>query len=474
MKSLLFTILIILFIINIVSSHSYESLNIDALQKQEIEKKIEDESVLPVINISTLNNTELILSRDQYTDCVVDVLNVEDEYKLKEKSARIKIRGNSSSYYGDVKKVKYNLVPYKIKFDKKTNVLGLHHGEKFKDWVLLKTESDLIKNEMAFRMGRKIFGDNYYVSDSKFVKLYINDVFKAIYLLVEQNEVNEKRVNISKLDKYYNGTDIGYYFELDNYFYDSPGKYFAYDYEKAIVTDIRGEKRKFVGAEYTLVSDFNCQEQLDFIKKHTKNVFRVIYNAVEKGIFKTIDENNNLVNSTYTNAEEAISAVLNVESAVNMYLLYELVHDYDVGEGSFFFAVDFSENSKIQKLQMVSPWDFNWAYNDSPRRYWAASFYDKLYASSIDRTNPWFVLLGKEEWFHELSSKKWVSLASSIRTELAEVREHLVANINDVILAGSKVMDNVDKLINWITRRYDWMDEAFVPGQSVTIIPKEY
>ena len=119
MKSLLFTILIILFIINIVSSHSYESLNIDALQKQEIEKKIEDESVLPVINISTLNNTELILSRDQYTDCVVDVLNVEDEYKLKEKFARIKIRGNSSSYYGDVKKVKYNLVPYKIKFDKK-------------------------------------------------------------------------------------------------------------------------------------------------------------------------------------------------------------------------------------------------------------------------------------------------------------------------------------------------------------------
>jgi len=35
-------------------------------------------------------------------------------------------------------------------------------------------------------------------------------------------------------------------------------------------------------------------------------------------------------------------------------------------------------------------------------------------------------------------------------------------------------MDNVDKLINWITRRYDWMDETFVLGQSVTIIPKEY
>jgi len=64
MKYLLFTIIIILFIINIISSHSYESLSIDVLQKQEIEKKIRNKSVLPIINISTLNNNELILSRD--------------------------------------------------------------------------------------------------------------------------------------------------------------------------------------------------------------------------------------------------------------------------------------------------------------------------------------------------------------------------------------------------------------------------
>ena len=474
MKSLLFTTLIILFIINIVSAHSYESLNIDALQKQENEKRMEEESVFPVINISTFNNTELILSRENYTDCVVDVLNVEDKFKLKEKSARVKLRGNSSSFYGDVKKVMANLVPYRIKFDKKTNVLGLHHGEKFKDWVLLKTDGDLIRNDIAFRMGRKIFGDNYYVSDSKFVKLYINDVYKGIYLLVEQNEVNEKKVNISEPDKYYNGTDIGYYFEIDNYYNENPGKYFIYDYENVTVADIRGEERKFARGEYTLISDFNCQEQLDFIGNYTKNVFSVIYNAVEKGEYKTIDENNNLVDSTFTNAEEAISAVLNIESAVNMYLLYELIHDYDVGEGSFFFAIDFSENSKVQKLQMVSPWDFNWAYSDGPRRYWAAAFCDKNFARRYgDRTNPWFVLLGKEEWFHELVSEKWVSLASSIRAELADEREHLVANMDDVILVGKKVMDGVDSIGNWMTRRFNWMDEAFVPEQSVSIIPDE-
>jgi len=367
-----------------------------------------------------------------------------------------------------------NPVPYRIKFDKKTNVLGLHNGEKFKDWVLLKSESDLIRNDIAFRMGRKIFSDNYYVSDSKFVKLYINDVFKGIYLLVEQNEVNEKKVNISEPDKYYNGTDIGYYLEFDNYYDENPGEFFIYDYENATVTDIRGEERNFVQGEYVLKSKFNCQEQLDFIGNYTVNVFNVIYNAVEKGEYKTIDENNNLVDSTFTNAEEAISAVLNIESAVNMYLLYELVHNYDVGEGSFYFAIDFSENSKITKLEMVSPWDFNLTYNDSPRRYWAATFFDKNFAKMVgDRTSPWFVLLGKEEWFHELVSEKWASLASSIRAELADEREHLIDNMADVMLVGEDVMEGVDSIHDWMARRFNWMDEAFVPGQSVSIIPDE-
>jgi len=474
MKSLLFITLVILFIINVISAHTYESLSIDATQKQEIEQKIIEESVLPVINISTFNNTELILSRENYTDCVVDVFNVEDRYKIQERSASVKLRGNSSSFYGDVKKVMANIVPYKIKFDKKTNVLGLHNGEKFKEWVLLKTDGDVIRNDIAFRMGRKIFGDKYFVSDSKFVKLYINDKFTGIYLLVEQNEVNEKKVNISKPEKNYNGTDIGYYFEIDNYYTDNPGKYFIYNYENVTVSDIRGEVRNFARAEYTVKSDFYCQEQLDFIGNYTKNVFSIIYNAVEKGEYKTIDENFNLVNSTYTSAEEAISAVLDVESAVNMYLLYEIVHDNDVGEGSFFFAIDFSENSKIQKLQMVSPWDFNWTYSDGPRRYWAAAFCEKNFAKRMgDRSNPWFILLGKEEWFHELVSKKWEALASVIRAELVDERNHLVNNINDISLVGKDVMKGVDNLGDWLTRRFNWMDEAFVPGQSVLVIPNE-
>ncbi|ORX46212.1 hypothetical protein BCR36DRAFT_585358 [Piromyces finnis] len=473
MKSLLFTTLILL-LINLINAHSYESLGIDAVQKKETEKIIEDESQFPVINISTKDNSELIISRENYTDSVVDVFNIEDKYRLKERSASVKLRGNSSSFYGDVKKVLANQVPYRIKFDKKTNLLGLHDGEKFKNWVLLKIDGDVIRNDVAIRMGKVIFDKKYFITDSHFVKLYINDVFKGIYLLTEHNEIDEKKVNISQPEKNYNGTDIGYYLELDNYFYENPGKYISLDYEKATVKDIRGEERKFVPAEYTIKNDIYCEEQLYFIGNYTKNVFNIIYQAIENGEYKTFDEDYNLVNSTFTSVEETISAVFDVESAVNTYLLYEIIHDYDVGEGSFFFAVDFSENSKIKKLQMVSPWDFNWAYSDSPRRYWAGAFCDTAFAKKYgDRTNPWFVLLAKNDWFHELVSKKWEGFSTAIRAQLVEENAYLYQNYNDVLLVGKSVFKGVDNLYTWINKRLDWIDEAFVPGKSALPVPDE-
>ncbi|ORX43666.1 hypothetical protein BCR36DRAFT_415508 [Piromyces finnis] len=408
MKILIFTGLILLFI-NLINA-DYKSLGIDATAKQEIEEKIAKESQLPVINISTKNNSEKI-NYESYVESIVDVFNVEDKLKLKERSERVKIRGNSTGYYGIPELMLNNTVPYKIKFDKKTNLLGLHNGEKFKEWVLLKSEDDVIKNDITFRM------------------------------------VDERKVNVTQPEKNYNGTDIGYYIEIDNYYDLNPGRYYIYDFDGLSAKDIRGEERQFAQAEFVLKSDFYCQEQLDFIGNYTVKVFNIIYQAVKKGEYKTFDENYNLVNSTFISAEETISAVVDIESFTNMYLLYEIVHDYDVGEGSFYFAIDFSENSKIRKFQMVSPWDFNWTYFDSPKRYWAATFSELEFANRFgDRSNPWFILLEKQ---------------------------YIDENKDDFSLVGDKVFDNIEEVRNWIVRRFDWMDEAFVSGKSVMLIPSE-
>ena len=44
-------------------------------------------------------------------------------------------------------------------------------------------------------------------------------------------------------------------------------------------------------------------------------------------------------------------------------------------------CVDFSKDSKCPKLKFTSPWDFNWAYNDSTEKYYAGAFTDKNFVA---------------------------------------------------------------------------------------------
>ena len=61
-------------------------------------------------------------------------------------------------------------------------------------------------------------------------------------------------------------------------------------------------------------------------------------------------------------------------------------------------CVDLSKDSKCPKLKFTSPWDFNWAYNDSTEKYYAGAFTDKNFvAKNGDRSNPWFIILCKQD-----------------------------------------------------------------------------
>ena len=123
---------------------TYESLSADKAEKESFKKKIRSESKIPVISVTTAPD-DMIASREKYTSCVVDVFNCDEKLEINEASAGIKVRGNSSAYYGDVSQILANKVPYRIKFDKKTNMLGLNNGAECKSWVLLKSDWDLIR-----------------------------------------------------------------------------------------------------------------------------------------------------------------------------------------------------------------------------------------------------------------------------------------------------------------------------------------
>ena len=344
-------------------------------------------------------------------------------------------------------------------------MLGLNDGAECKSWVLLKTGSQLIKQDIALRMGRAILPEDNYCTDSRFVHLYINEESHGIYLLCEQNQVNPNRVDIYEPEEGYTGTDIGYYVEIDNY-----GKYedyyFRMNYEKATVTDIQGVKRKFTFALYSLKSDIYSDAQLSFINRYMTNCFKILLSAVENKEYYTFDSEYNLVKAEFDNAKNTLDAVMDLESIVDMYILYEIVHDYDCGDGSFFFAVDFSENSKTKKLKFTSPWDFDWTYQeDAQGMYYAGAFCDEAFAAEFtDRSNPWFILFMKEDWFVEMVRERWTELDTSgaLRACLEEERDFLTTYEKDLTVTFSKAVKNARSILNWIEKRMNWLDEEWL------------
>lgn len=443
---------------------TYESLSADKAEKESFKKKIRSESKIPVISVTTAPD-DMIASREKYTSCVVDVFNCDEKLEINEASAGIKVRGNSSANYGDVSQILANKVPYRIKFDKKTNMLGLNNGAECKSWVLLKSDWDLIRNDIAFRFGRTIMGDSNFCSDGQLVHLYVNEEFQGVYELCEQCQINPNRVDISEPTEGYTDTDIGYYLELDNYATsDEDNHYISMDYEKATVTDINGETRQFVPAEYSIKNDLYSQNQIDFIDKYLNNLFKIVYEACENGKYYKFDENYDLVDSDVTTAEEAVSNVMDIDSVRDMYILYEIVHDYDCGEGSFYMCVDLSKDSKCPKLKFTSPWDFNWAYNDSTEKYYAGAFTDKNFvAKKGDRSNPWFIILCKQDWFMDAVKEKWTEMSQEkllqgcIKTE----REYLKEYDADLRKGEEWGPDSAEDLFNWIENRIYWLNSQW-------------
>jgi len=425
-----------------------------------------DENPLPVIRIETIGHAE-ILSRQKYVTCTVDVLNCADSYAISNAAGEIKVRGNSSAHFGDTDMIRAYGAPYRIRFDQKLNLLGLNNEAMCKSWVLLQTGPWLLCDEIAFRMGRTILDEEQFCSDSMFVRVYINGKFCGLYLLCEQSQVNESRINIHEPRG--NETDVftGYFMEIDNYAVEEPDSlYFKMQYANGIATDIHGITRSFRPTNYSIKSEIAAQEQADFIDCRMNGIFTALYEACVNDRYLTIDDHNALIESNFTTAQQVADELLDLESVVNMYILYEIVHDYDVGDGSFYMVLDLSEDSVNRKLQFTCPWDFAWAYEDEPEgRYYAGAFCSQEFMDRYhDRSNPWFVLLMKEDWFVNMVKERWTQLRRSgdLQACLSADRSFLQSYADVLNGMEEGCVQNAGDVLDWLECRMNWLDSEWL------------
>ena len=419
---------------------------------------------IPVLSVMT-ENEQPILSKEEYVKCTVSVCNTE-EYSLLERPAGIRVRGNSSAYGGNKEDLLTKEVPYRIKFEEKTNLLGLNGEAECKSWVVLRADEGLVRDEIAFRLGRVLLGENNYCSDSQLVHLYVNGEFKGVFLLCEQSQVNKHRVDVYEPKKEETRTDIGYFLEIDNYANKSEHPCFYMDYEKAQVTDIEGVTNTFSHAYYSIKSDIRSEEQKEFISSYTRKLFQLVYEACINQNYLAFDGEYNLVKAEYDNAEDTIDAVLNLDSVVGSYILEELMHDYDCGEGSFFMCIDFSEGSKYPKFTFTCPWDYNWTcMGNAKGQYYAAAFNDPDFAGKYgERSNPWFILLMTQEWFVELVKERWteIRLEGTLENCFLEEKNYIEEYKSDLNRKKSIATDTGYAVLGWIERRMEWLDEEWL------------
>lgn len=404
----------------------------------------------PCIHIIT-EDEQPVLSREEYVPAVIRVFNCDASCEMAEEGG-VRVRGNSTAEQGDEK-------PYRIRFEKKQNMLGLHGGRKYRNWVLLRTYWHLCPDYMGFRLAETIFEGKYYSSDCMFVNLYMNGKDLGVYLLCEQNQAARDRMDVYEPGEGEEQTNVGYLLEMDNYPDDEhPGFSIG---DKPAVEDFTGRKRLLQGKYYAIKSDLRSDEQGRYIRNWLTGAYNVLYEAANGRAMK-LDGQLQAVPAEEMTPFEAVEGLLDLESLADMLILEELIQNYDVGAGSFYMAVDFSADSKYQKLTFLGPWDMSWAYIEpADGGYYAGTFQNHI--QGMDNSNPWFVLAMKLEGFQQIVKNRWKALSESgaLTDTTRQVLEDIEGLAGDLGKENESKLAEGRKIVEYVNARIRWLDEQW-------------
>lgn len=205
---------------------------------------------LPTVSIHTLDG---VIPFDKETDISSQITIIGDEgVNLLSVPGGIRERGNYSRNFP--KK------PYRIKFDKKQNVLDA--PAKAKKWTLINNYGDktLMRNLLAFEISRKM--GMPYTPYGRAVDVLLNGEYKGCYQLCDQVNVNKNRVNITEMtpqDVSGSALTGGYFLEIDAYAYDER-KWFQSSNGNPVVVKSPDEDSITTNQFYYIWSHFNKME----------------------------------------------------------------------------------------------------------------------------------------------------------------------------------------------------------------------
>ncbi|MBR5134292.1 MAG: CotH kinase family protein, partial [Clostridia bacterium] len=455
---------------------------------------------LPVVLIDT--NNAPIPDKLNYVDASISVLGSE-VYGSKSQNiysavAGIKLRGNSTMGYA--KK------PYRIKFDKKQNVLGLG---KAKSWVLLADYLDpsSLRNTIAYNFAERVNATTaaltgkaqVFAPRMKLVEVYLNGQFQGLYEMGDHMQANELRVPVNELGDeddpdQYDSEDIGFFIEVevkDRVLKEGkPGyeDWSAYSY----ITDI-GADAGSDGIYAQVINDKDKNQYLIDESDMGKSVLYFQFKLPEDPTDKHkayITDYMQQVNDLILANDERVWDLVDLDSVVNWYIVNELFKNADSQmQSSVYFykhgSTDIDGNDADGKLYMAPVWDFDlgaggvtygdmddpteWrTRNDEYCGWFRELFETTTFSNAVDarwallRNNGSFDLLFNDIATYSSTYKEAAEADFALWHDsyVREVNATSWLTVPNVALTGDWPAQ-VSYLQYWLYQRMMWMDTGF-------------
>lgn len=388
--------------------------------------------------VGVLDWESLMAVKENYSDATVRI--DAEEGAVDEQEVKIKVRGNSSA---EVAKKSYT-----IKFEEKTDVMDMGKAKK---WALLANPFDksLLRIGLAFDYAEAL--GLPFVSKFRYCKLWLNDEYRGIYIVMETIDEGKNRIDID-LD---NGDAI---FECDLNRTEEDVSYIT------AYPDIRmqiNEPEETKNREQEKFEDFLYD----------------VYEAIASGDHTVYEE------------------IIDIDSFVNYYIFAEVVKDIDFGEFSTRYFI------RDGKLYAGPPWDMDLSMGNvsqsvtEPKYYRYNNTYGQGNSSNDSTQGLWvlgnyYALLLQDMYFWDLVCARWQEVLpitqnlyaandlgdSLMDRYLAAYEDDFLTNYGpdgagwpieyqegtyaNQTVAGDYDGD-VEELRTWLTKRVEWLDTQF-------------
>ena len=362
-----------------------------------------------------------------------DIRIYENGVKTLDKALKqIKGRGNATW--------SYEKKPYNIKFDKKTEVLGM---AKAKKWTLLASyiDSSLMRNPTGWYLAEAMGLPA--TSEFRHIDLYINGDYMGNYIICESVEVAENRVEITDLEKANENANPGVEIEalpragtgkngaVEGATVKGSRKWTEIPNDPADITGgylLEYEKDYRYGDEPSGFVTYNGQP---IVIKSPEYASRAQVNYIADLLDKAGEA---LYSSTgYNSLGKHYTEYFDLPSLVSSYIIQELSMNYDAGHSSFFVYKAAGADSKL----IVAPvWDLDNAFGRVDGKFdTSITDYTKWWANAIGAAGIPTILSAawRQADFRDAVAEQWAQLRAggvieSVNGSVAALEEALEAS----------------------------------------------